>query len=315
MSIAPLIDHLRHHPGDAASWLVYGDHLSGQGDLRGELIRLEDLRLDTEIRALIKAHQPAWQAQAPAGSSVRLEWQHGFIVGVALRWVDSSAQALETFLASPNSVHLRTLAITGLGELEEGSGDEEMDEDSFDEETGKARVRFDAAAMEGALEPLFALDLSRLTTLSFAYLGMQATGAKLLAKATNLAQLRQLDLRFNALGNKGLEALAHAPFLPQLEALHLQSNDLGPPAMKVLAALELPHLTRLDLRWNKLKSTGAKTLAGSPLVSRLTRLGLQREDVGAAGVKALAHSPFLPLPLRTFWKGLHATPAEQAESD
>lgn len=312
--IAPLIDHLRHHPDDASSWLVYGDHLTGHGDLRGELIRLEDQRAEPEIRALIKAHQPTWQAEAPTGKTVRLDWQHGFIVGLALNWTDQSAQALKTFLASPNALHLRTLAITGLGELDEGELADEESED-FDEETGRPKVRFDAEAMKTALAEVLALDLSRLTTLSFAYLGMQSVGAKVLAKATHLPNLRQLDLRFNALENKGLEALIDAPFLPQLEALHLQHNDLGPPAIKALAGLSLPNLTKLDLRGNKLKSTGAKTLAGSPLISRLTRLGLQREDVGPAGVKALAQSPFLPPSLRTLWKGLHATPVEQAESD
>ena len=36
--MAPLEEHLRNHPEDWTSWLVYGDWLLEQGDARGELI-------------------------------------------------------------------------------------------------------------------------------------------------------------------------------------------------------------------------------------------------------------------------------------
>lgn len=317
-SVAALEAHLRSQPEDWASWLVYGDHLTGQGDVRGELIRLEHQHArtqqgDAEVRAFITQHLPAWSTLAPKGNTVRLQWEHGFIVGLELGFTDELAASLTSFLSSPESRLLRTLAITGLGDPEEGDlEDEELDEE-YDED--HPPERYDPELIKAALVALLGNDLSRLTTLSFAYLGMQPAGAKVLAKATGLDALRQLDLRHGALGDAGLEALAHAKFLPQLEALHLQANQLTSGGIKTLAALELPHLSLLDLRWNALGTAGAKALAASKLVSRLTRLRLQRADVGEAGVKALAQSPHLPSPLRTLWKGLHAAPPPEEPTD
>ncbi|MFZ5446805.1 MAG: TIGR02996 domain-containing protein [Myxococcota bacterium] len=324
-TVAALEDHFRRQPHDWAAWLVYGDHLSGQGDVRGELIRLEHQhatarltaeerkKLAADIAALIKEHRKAWSGSAP--ESVALQWEHGFITGVRLSWTEERGAALKTFLASPESRLLRALAVTRLGDDEGDEDFDEEDEENFDEETGMPRRRFDAKAMTAALEGVLALDLSRVLSLSFAYLGMRATGAKLLAGATGLTQLEHLDLRYNELKDAGLKALCEAGFLPQLRSLHLQSNGLGAGGLKALAALDLPRLELLDLRHNALKSSGAKALAAAKLVSKLTRLELQRDDVGAGGVKALAQSTVLPSPLRTLWKGLHATQPSAAEDE
>lgn len=316
-SVAALEAHLRSQPDDWASWLVYGDHLTGLGDVRGELIRLEHQHAltkqgEAELAAFVTQHRPAWSASAPEGNTVRFQWEHGFIVGLELGFTDELAAALRAFLASPDSRLLRTLAITGLGDPEDSDPDDEMlDEEAvFD-----AREHSDPEQVKAALVTLLGNDLSRLTTLSFAYLGVQAAGAKVLAKATGLDALRQLDLRHGALGDAGLEALTHAKFLPQLEALHLQANQLTATGLKTLLSLELPHLALLDLRWNVLGAAGAKALAASKVVSKLRHLRLHRADVGEAGVKALALSPQLPSPLRTLWKGLHAAPRPEAPTD
>lgn len=334
-SIAPLEAHLKARPDDASSWLVYADYLAEQGDARGELIRLEHLQADPrrpaeeraslsqQIAALIKTHRPAWQALVPsptqaedeaAAPRVRIQWRHGFVVGLELDWVERLAPALEAFLASPESRLLGTLAISHFGVFDEGE-DDDLDEDDFDEE-GRPRPSVDAEEVEAALEGVLALDLSRLHTLSFAYLGMQAAGAKVLAKAEGLTQLVQLDLRYNDLGNAGVKALCNASFLPQLEALHLQANGIGAAGVKLLTSLDLPKLKVLDLRRNGLKTAGARALAESKLLSRLTTLGLHREDLGTAGVKALAKSPTATPRLRTLWKALAAVkPTAAARED
>lgn len=325
-TVAALEDHFRRQPHDDwASWLVYGDHLSGQGDVRGELIRLEHQhatarlsdderkKLSADIGALIKAHRASWSSAAPKGQSVELQWRHGFITGVRLGWADESAAALKTFLASPDARLLRTLAVTRLGD--EPVEDEFDEDEEYDEDTGMPVRRFDAKAMTAALEGVLSLDLSRLVSLSFAYLGMRAAGAKVLAAAKGLGQLEHLDLRYNELKNAGLEALCGASFLPQLRSLHLQSNALGAAGLEALSAIDLPKLELLDLRHNPLKPAGAKKLAASKLVSKLTRLEVLRDDLGPAGVKALSRSTVLPAPLRTLWKGLHAAQPPAAEDE
>lgn len=332
-TVTALEAHLRKNPDDWSSWLVFGDHLTEQGDVRGELIRLEHQHANAKlvaadrealaknIEALIAQHHVSWKQTVPsdaapegeaAGPRVRLDWRHGFVVGLELGWVEYTGAALQHFLASPESRLLSTLAITHVG-LPEEEGFE--DEEDFDEETGMPRSRVDPESIAGALEGVLANDLSRLVTLSFAYLGMGAAGAKRLAKSTVPPQLEQLDLRYNFIEDAGLKALCASSVLSNLSALHLQANRLGPTGVKALAALDLPRLKLLDLRRNELKSTGAKALAASRLVSALTHLGLQRDDVGDAGVKALSQSTQLPPPLRTLWKGLHAAKPETAIED
>ncbi len=59
-----LIEHLRRHPGDLQSWLVFGDLLQQKGDPAGELIALEHHMtkkpsegLQARFQARLKAHQ------------------------------------------------------------------------------------------------------------------------------------------------------------------------------------------------------------------------------------------------------------------
>jgi uncharacterized protein (TIGR02996 family) len=324
-TVTALEAHLRKNPDDWSSWLVFGDHLTEQGDVRGELIRLEHQHatarlspadrdaLAKTIQALIAQHQSSWKQTVPSdaapegeahGPLVRLDWRHGFVVGLELGWVEYTGAALQQFLSSPDARLLSTLAVTRVGLANEEYFE---DEEDFDEETGLPKSRVDPESIAGALEGVLSQDLSRLVTLSFAYLGMGAAGAKRLAKATVPPQLEQLDLRYNFIQDAGLKALCTSSVFSNLSALHLQANRLGPAGVKALAALELPRLKVLDLRRNELKSTGAKTLAASRLLSALTHLGLQRDDIGGLGVKALAQSTQLPAPLRTLWKGLFAS--------
>lgn len=101
MSVEPLETHLRKYPQDWSSWLVYGDWLLEQGDVRGELILLEHLkatgartargRPDTQraIDALISKHESTWRAVLPAGVDV-VTWRNGFIAGVQLAWTEDA---------------------------------------------------------------------------------------------------------------------------------------------------------------------------------------------------------------------------------
>jgi uncharacterized protein (TIGR02996 family) len=303
---ASLEEHLRARPDDWASWLVFGDSLLDQGDVRGELIRLEHQhaasahdreRVAKDLGAFIKRHQASWHAPLPA--EAKPQWLHGFVVGLELPWMEGTAKQLGDFLASPQSRFVTTLAVTRLGE----APDEEEFEEDYDEDGNPIRQPVDEKTVAGALEELFAQDLSRLRTLSFAYVGLGPKGAARVASATGLRHLAQLDLRFNLIGDQGAKALAGAKSLHGLVALHLQSNEIEGAGAKALATAPWTRLELLDLRRNTIGPAGAKALAASPTLRTLQRLWLQREDVGEGGVKALAQSETLPAAIRGLWKG------------
>ena len=315
MSITTLEEQLRSGGREWSSWLVYGDWLLGQGDARGELISLEHQHatarltpkkratLSTDIRSFIKKHQATWRAPPPSGAS--LQWLHGFVVGLELPWLEGSAEMTQAFLASPHSRFLTTLAITGLGK------DKEAPEDEMDEDGEPIDSAPDKQPLIAAMNAILGLDLERVRTLSFAYFGLRATGARMLAEATGLEQLVQLDLRYNQIGNAGAKALAASSRLQGLKALHLQCNDIEAAGAKALAASQWKHLELLDLRHNAIGAAGAKALAASPVVSSLHRLALQFDDVGPQGAKALAQSTNLPRTIRSFWKGNHERPSPE----
>lgn len=304
--------HLRHHPDDEKTWAVYGDVLESKGDVRGELIRLEQLasgQSETDakrektlksIAALVTKHKKTWAGDAPG----ELRWKHGFVVGLATRWTEESAESLPRFLASDHARLLHTLAITGFGDQEEDA----FDEEDYDEESGEVRSIVDAAISQPALKAVLALDLSRVVTLSFAYCQMGEAGIDVLAAAPSLGGIEQLDLRYNGIGAKGLARLLDAKFIPALRVMHLQANELDAKAAKAFAAAPLPKLEALDLRHNPLDAAGAKALAAAPFLPQLKRLDLARHDVGAAGAKTLAEAPLAPS-LKTYWRALHADPA------
>lgn len=308
--------HLRRHPDDEKTWAVYGDVLEGLGDARGELIRLEQLASATPetdarrektlkaIAGLVQKHKKQWAGAAPEDQT-ELRWKHGFVVGVATRWIETSATALSRFLGSDEARLLHMLAITGFGPAEE---EDAFDEEDFDEDGNVPRATADAAVVQPAMKGILALDLSRVLTLSFAYCQMGEAGIEVLAAAPSLGAVEQLDLRYNFIGAKGLERLLEAKFLPALRVLHLQANELDAKAARAFAGATLPKLEALDLRHNPLATAGAKALATAGFLPQLQRLDLARHDIGAAGAKVLADAPLAPS-LKTLWRALHADPA------
>ena len=97
---AALESHLRHHPEDWPSWLVYADWLTDAGDARGQLIalahRLETESLSAQERVAFQQQaslleqkcQQEWLSHGAMPEEAELEWRHGFVVGVSLPWDD-----------------------------------------------------------------------------------------------------------------------------------------------------------------------------------------------------------------------------------
>ncbi|MFI0449451.1 TIGR02996 domain-containing protein [Actinomadura sp. 6N118] len=312
MEIAALEQRLRDRPGDLASWLVYGDWLSEQGDARGALIRLEQRRaragasqrdaLEREFAALVKEHQDTWDAALPPGATV-VERRYGFATKVAVEWSDGAPVVIEQALRGPFVTALR---ITAPGQEDY---EDDWEEDRLDDE-GEP---LPASGVEAGA--LATLNLGQLTELDLSYLRIGALGAKALAVsmylrsdvgdlATAAAQERieVLDLRYSRIGNSGLAALAAAPCFGGVRRLHLQSNEIAAKGVSSLHRFE--GLTELDLRYNEIGAEGVQALLEAPFIGSLKRLLLYRADVGDDGARMLARAPQLPPALRSYWRSV-----------
>lgn len=302
MAIPALEQHLLGDPDDWASWLVYGDWLLEQGDVRGELIRLEHATaqrsadgsaLKADIDRLVAKHRDTWLGPAPADAEI--VWKNGFIVGIALPYDEETPTMVSAVLASREGRFLSSLRLSPPA-LDEDFDEEEIDDD-YDEDAGPPTHPGPAVALAG-------LDLRQLRSLAFTYCAMGAEGAVALAGAPHLDNLRSLDLRYNFIGDVGVEALGAAPQLAGLTSLSLLRNDFEVAGARALA--RSPHLTglaTLDLRYNRIGPEGARELAASPAMRGLHTLLVYLDDVEKEGAEALAESPHLALAIRRYWKG------------
>lgn len=291
---AALEQTLRDHPGDLASWQVYGGWLLEQGDVRGELIRLEQRRrrvspadgevLERQIAALERAHQQGWDAAVPPEVTV-LERRYGFATKVSVEWSDDAPAVVEQAL--------RERFVTALRLAPVDVGDE--DDWEWDDETGEPIPP--PLADAGILATL---DLGQLTELDLSYLRLGEPGAEALAASTTTGRIETLDLRYCGIGDAGLTALAASACLDRVRCLRLQSNALSAEGVRALQRIE--RLTELDLRYNEIGAAGAQALLAAPFIGSLTRLLLYRTDVTDAGVQQLASQ--LPPALRSYWRSV-----------
>lgn len=271
---------------DWPTWLVYGDWLLSQGDVRGELIRLEHehalaprdnqrkRRLHNELRALTKTHEASWRAGLPEHLTVA--WKHGFVTSVWLPWTEEAFAVLPAFLASANGRLLSTVAF-------------------------EWRSLPERDAFLALLQRVSRWALPKVHTLSFAYVSLGREGAEVLAQSNALSSLRHLDLRYADLRDEGLSVLLERGALGAARQVSLQKNELTSRSAVQLAHAALPRLRELDLRFNAIGAEGAEALARAPFAASLERLFLNVDDVGLEGVRSLARSPSLPTALRRMW--------------
>jgi uncharacterized protein (TIGR02996 family) len=298
MSIPTLETHLRTHPDDQASWLVYGDWLLSQDDIRGELIQLEQRRdtmalrsaeealsFDKKIKKIVTKHQPKWRKIVPDNAVT--EWKHGFVLGIQLVWSEDTPNILKDLLQSPESRFLTKLRLRM---------ERDPDEEAWDEETESV------PDLVLPVEQLASFDWKRITVLDLAYCGIGTAGIETILSTWQLGELSELDLRFNNLRDQGARLLAQAPIVASLQTLHLQANRIGQSGAEALAQSEhLRALRYLSLHYNELGAAGAKALSESLIVSNLKTLHLYADDVGPKGLKELANSKNLPHQLRRYW--------------
>ncbi|MFJ9412613.1 hypothetical protein ACIRPT_00450 [Streptomyces sp. NPDC101227] len=302
MEATALEQTLRERPDDEASWGAYGSLLREQGDIRGELIRLEQLHaharpadrdeLKRRVDLLVEEHQQTWDAELPPEATVRLR-RHGFVLKVAVEW----SEGAPTLIGKA----LQGRFVTGL-HIMSGEEAEEADEDYYDDEPD-----FDEDDMPQPPPPhevgaLADLDLGGLTELGLAYFRIGDPGAEALAAAASDGRIETLDLRYCGISDAGPAALGASPNFRNVRRLHLQCNRLTAQGVRALAAFE--RLEELDLRYNPIGADGAQALIEAPFVGSLKRLLLYREDVSDAGAQKLAHAPQLPTALRSFWRSV-----------
>ena len=273
-------------PGDP-NWEVYADWLLEQGDVRGELIRLElraaathDPRLDPAIAELRATHGPSWHPRAIALGIDSLEDQHGFVTRLRVTRLSEpdDLEYLAWILDDPQARLLSGLSL------------------SF--ETHAEHLELIARLPE--------LELSCISHLQIAYAPVGNAAVKALVEVPNLA-LRSLDLRDTALDDEGLLALLSHPLLDGLERLYLQHNGITALGVAALAERDtLRGLSLLDLRANPIEAAGAKALARSSVLGRLETLRASIHDIEAEGAKALGASSSLPRDIARYWRGVAA---------
>lgn len=292
-----LEDHLRHHPEDWSSWLVYADYLLEQGDMRGRLITLshrlenatlsdgERRELQEEVDALTDEHREEWQSGIESMGAMAYEWRFGFIVGVKISrslWQPltlAEEHAIEDAL-SELCEHPSALFLTAL----------DLSVEDFDEASALVSAEW-VRDLCCTLPSLTALNLSNnrigddgvkalttsdalrsLTTLDLS--GNEIVdGVQTLADSDVLCSLTTLNLSNNRIGHGGVEALADSDVLCSLTTLNLSQNRLSDDEVEVLATSEtLRSLTTLDLSENHLCSL--KSLANSDNLRSLVTLNL-----------------------------------------
>lgn len=293
--------HLRAHPEDRGSWLVYADWLRKEGDPRGELLS-GALRGAAGAEDRIKKQQSKWKKGLPEGSEV--QWRHGFVTGLQLVWGEEAAALLGGFLGGRDARFLTELRLDAPerdGELEDQDFEAEPPVQDEVEPQGLSAEEHEARL--AAMAQLAALDLSTLRSLSLPYWELGSAGARALAASPHLRTLTALDLRYCALGNAGVSALAAALDGGSIEELHLQRNRLTEKGAQALAGVRLPALRVLDLRYNGLGDAGAQALGTAPFADGLRSLRLNRADVGKEGSAALAQASALPVAVRRLWSG------------
>jgi uncharacterized protein (TIGR02996 family) len=127
----PELDGLRRdlhaRPDSWEGWLVLADWLTDQGDVRGDLTRLEHrlatkplseeerARLGKEIAELVAKHRSQWLDGWSCPEATELQWRHGFVWGVRFRDRAGSIEALKALVAHPSGYLLSELSLERTG--------------------------------------------------------------------------------------------------------------------------------------------------------------------------------------------------------
>jgi uncharacterized protein (TIGR02996 family) len=283
------------HPDDAQRWLVYGDWLQSEGDLRGELVTRQqrgegfEAFIDEHVETLfgVCADEVRGGGQVP---EVQLEWRHGFVYGATLaslnreRNVDLGELA-RRLLPLPVCRFLRRLSF-GLTHAAVRGGREENDYAPVIAALAKApelaRVRHLEFGVQevvideeyGEAEPLHPVgDLSAMWSHVPRLRELMVKGAEVTLGEVVLPELRAVTLELQRLDEQSFSEVLAARW-PKLEHFTLSDTSGAvelEPLLHVLSPLPLRHL---GLRGTAQTRAVLEGLVRSPLLKRLRVLDL-----------------------------------------
>lgn len=303
-------------PDDRDAWRSYGEWLTAQGDVRGEIIALElaghSPENEQKKNALVAANLQSWlgdrfrRALADGNGdaeTVRLEWRYGFL--------DKVRVATEYDYEGPKPVELlrdlfKSSASRFLRELRVGLTDAEG-ENSYEEEI----LAISKAGKLEALEYLFLGDFEfpDETEISWTDVGdiakmfpvlpalkrLEVQGGGITSsKPIDLPRLETLIFRSGGLSSSAVQAVASARLdrLVKLE-LWLGAEDYGAEAdletiRPILDGDGLPALKDLGLRNAEFENEIAAAMPGAKILGRLERLDLSMGTMTSVGARAIA---------------------------
>lgn len=265
--MARLEAHLRLHPDDLESWLVYADKLSDQGDEHGTLVALE-CRLQQGEGS--REERRGWRERANAIQRA-LESKRR---PSAFRAADLSFVCHMGFVTAIKARNWRQTGLS-LGRL-------------VDHQPMPFLARLDLSMNELDDEDIASLarakNLGGLASLTLSENRFGPSGLAALAACERLGALVTLDLSFNTIGPEGARALAASRHLRALVSLDLHAARIGDTGAIALAQSEgLSALRSLNLMFNEIGLAGASALVACGRLSRL-QIGHNRlgpDEIGA----------------------------------
>lgn len=306
------------NPDDLATHAAYADHLTEQGDPRGEFIQvqlaLEDAsvpaparkKLQQREQALLKKHTQTWLGSLakfllppcdipedgpPVQDQFHFEFARGWLNRIHIPMLTGGCAA--ALAAAPETRLLRQLIIrwfdtwrcyADLGEDRDFPGLEPLAEARY---LRNVQIFEVGGSYDGGKE-------------DFTYHSTDglAVGSEAVRLVEKLPRLRELYL--NTLNSLDAEALFSLPTLKRLQVLQYTLGERCP--LRVLAANPaLKHLTSL-LVHPQAAETGepalitlpdVRALLSSPHLTKLRQLRLHQTDMGDAGATAIVRSGIL----------------------
>jgi uncharacterized protein (TIGR02996 family) len=311
---------LLQNPNNKEAWLVYADWLSSQGDVRGEIIALENQdkkKNKSAVKKLLKEHQEAWLNPVASEEdelllseldNVNLTWKNGFLETAQIfqagepEYNDEgydyygedgpgAEKTLEALLNSEAARFLHTLEVQLL--------DANISKTAL-VKPGSASLRQltigdpnEEWISPTSLGPMTALAKS-LPNLEGLTLRGQGSALSLGGKSTRWPKLKELTIQAMYLEETLWKSLASV-MLPKLEQLSVDmvwsSFEYGEANLAGLSGFlsrtDLPQLKVLGIHGSTLGSPLLQQLLDSPLLPRLTELRLMGNDLGKEGAELL----------------------------
>ncbi|MFO0599718.1 MAG: pentapeptide repeat-containing protein [Myxococcaceae bacterium] len=278
---------LEANPDDARRWLVYGDWLQSEGDVRGELITRHGKEgFDAFVREHAEVLFPGFADELRGGGQlpeVELEFRHGLIHGATLqalnrdRPVDLAALA-HRVLEAPASRFLRRLSYGLLHDVQQ---------------YGERRNDYEPIVASLIREP----KLARLTHLAFGVQDREPIsdlndGWPQLHGFGDLGALWAHVPHLETLEVKGSDGVLGDVHLPSLRSARFEFDNPEAEAVNEVLTARWPKLSRFEL-W-ELDDTNVEPLLETLRPLALTHLALPRLNAAHHLLTALLRSPLLP---------------------